>query len=60
MYVIKLKRSAYRELLKVPSETTPTIIEQIDALAHDPRPHEIKKLKGEESYRIRVGNYKVV
>ena len=60
MYIIEIERSAYKELSRVLSQTTPKIIEQIDALAHDPRPQGVKKLKGEESYRIRVGDYRVV
>jgi len=34
---------------------------QIDDLAIEPRPNGVKKLKGEEnSYRIRVGDYRVI
>lgn len=36
------------------------IIEAIDALAENPRPEGVKKLKGEEAYRIRVADYRVV
>jgi len=34
---------------------------KIDDLAIEPRPNGVKKLKGEEnSYRIRVGDYRVI
>ena len=29
-------------------------------LAENPRPHGYKKLKGQDAYRIRVGNYRVI
>jgi mRNA interferase RelE/StbE len=32
----------------------------IDKLADDPRPPGVKKLVGEEAYRIRVGDYRII
>ncbi len=60
MYIIEIKKSAYKELSKVPTQEASKIIEEIDALAENPRPQGVKKLKGEEGYRIRVGDYRVI
>ncbi len=60
MYRIEVKRSAQKELLQIPQLYKTRIIEAIDALAEEPRPPGVKKLKGEEAYRIRVADYRVI
>ena len=37
-----------------------TIFNAIAALAQNPRPKGVKKLKGRDGYRIRVGNYRII
>jgi mRNA interferase RelE/StbE len=32
----------------------------LDALRSEPRPPDVKKLKGREGWRIRVGDYRVI
>lgn len=34
--------------------------QKIDALQYDPRPHGVKKLTDTDSYRIRIGNFRVI
>ncbi len=36
------------------------VSELIDSLAHDPRPHGVKKMIGVEAWRIRIGDYRVI
>jgi len=61
MYRINFKKSAQKELLAVSSVYQPKIIEAIDALAFDPRPDGVKKLKlNTDAWRIRVGDYRVI
>ena len=36
------------------------IVEAIDKLADNPRPDGVKKLKGEEAYRIRPADYRII
>ncbi|WP_372726681.1 type II toxin-antitoxin system RelE/ParE family toxin [Nostoc sp. TCL26-01] len=46
---------------KLSQELQDRIQTKIDDLAIEPRPNGVKKLKGEEnSYRIRVGDYRVI
>lgn len=59
-YKIEIKRSAAKELEKIQKKDRDRIIEKIQALALDPRPPQSKKLSGEEKYRIRQGDYRVL
>ncbi|MCH8318769.1 MAG: type II toxin-antitoxin system RelE/ParE family toxin [Bacteroidetes bacterium] len=36
------------------------LIEVIQSLANNPRPHGYIKLKGRDGYRIRKGNYRII
>ena len=38
----------------------PLIKSAIAGLSQNPRPYGYKKLKGEEAYRIRVGDYRII
>ena len=57
---IKYRSSFEKEIRSVPKEFTNTIAVRIDSLAQNPFPPDCKKLAGEESYRIRVGDYRIV
>ncbi len=47
--------------IKLSQQLLDRIQTKIDDLAIEPRPNGVKKLKGEEnSYRIRVGDYRVI
>ncbi len=56
MYTIIVKKSAIKELAQISLPYNKKIIEAIDDLANNPRPEGVKKLKGEEAYRIRVAD----
>lgn len=60
IYRIVVTRPAQKQLLKLPKEATDQLQAAIDMLATDPRPSGVKKLKGREGYRIRVGDYRVL
>ncbi|HEX8462797.1 MAG TPA: type II toxin-antitoxin system RelE/ParE family toxin [Segetibacter sp.] len=60
MYAIVIKKSALKELSQISSPYNKKIVEAIDKLANNPRPESVKKLKGEEAYRIRVADYRVI
>jgi mRNA interferase RelE/StbE len=60
-YTVQLAESAARALRELPSRQQLRISQKIDALADNPYPPGTRKLKGQElSYRIRVGDYRVV
>lgn len=60
-YKIEWKNSAYKELQKLPRPMITRVVAAVSDLANDPRPQGVRKLVGSErSYRIRVGDYRVV
>ena len=62
MYRIIFKRSAEKELSKLPATITKKIVPVIDELANNPRPIGSKKLEAQknELWRVRVGDYRIV
>jgi len=59
-YSILLTRSAARELERVPAKDRQRIVTRIGALAHDPRAAGAEKLSGDDKYRIRQGDYRIL
>ena len=59
-YSIEIKRSAAREIKKLKKEDLKTVLNTIDKLANNPRPHGAIKLTGKDIYRIRAGNYRIL
>ncbi len=59
-YRIYLCRSAAKELKRLPDPTIHKVIKRIESLAIDPRPIDCVKLTGQELYRIRQGNDRIV
>jgi len=60
-YEIRWKRSAERELRNLDSKQISRIIQKVETLATDPFPRGCRKLRGtEQTYRIRVGDYRVI
>ncbi|MGB3653401.1 MAG: type II toxin-antitoxin system RelE/ParE family toxin [Rivularia sp. (in: cyanobacteria)] len=56
-----LPKVAKKQFNKLPSDVQERIETKINNLAIEPRPNGVKKIQGEEnSYRIRVGDYRVV
>jgi mRNA interferase RelE/StbE len=60
MYAIVIKKSAIKELAQITPPFNKKIAEAIDSLAINPRPDGVKKLKGDEAYRIRVSDYRII
>jgi len=59
-YKITIKKSAARELEDIPQKDLRKIIKRIRSLARDPRPYGSQKLSGQERYRVRQGDYRIV
>lgn len=59
-YKLLIKPSAVNELEAVPTKDRRKVAAKIQALAADPRPHGSEKLSGQERYRLRQGDYRVV
>ncbi|HEY7683023.1 MAG TPA: type II toxin-antitoxin system RelE/ParE family toxin [Gemmatimonadales bacterium] len=59
-YSIEIKRSAAKELAEVPAKDRGRVISRIQALAADPRSPGAEKLSGQERYRVRQGDYRIL
>ena len=60
-YRIEWKRSATKELRKLPREVIRRVIVAVEQLAQDPRPIGAKKLvTAKHTYRVRIGDYRVI
>lgn len=59
-YELLIKRSATKELEALPLKDRRRIVTRIQTLAEDPRPTAAEKLSGDEKYRIRQGDYRVL
>ena len=61
-YTLEVTNSARREIRKLPKDILMQIKKSFEKLAFEPRPSNVKKLKGikAEVYRVRVENYRIV
>jgi mRNA interferase RelE/StbE len=63
VYKIEIAEKLEKRMHKIPKKDRERLFERIDSLAHDPRPDDCKKLRGNRNpplYRIRSGNYRIV
>lgn len=61
MYEVEIKKSAIKQLSKLPTKEALWLSNELSKLSNNPRPEGCKKLKGNKNqYRIRVGNYRAV
>ncbi len=59
-YTVFIERYAQKQIMRLDKKAIPVIKSAIASLADNPRPKGYKKLKGEDAYRIRVSDYRVI
>lgn len=59
-YRIAFKRSVIKDLRQIPNQDVQRILKRIDDLADEPRGSGAEKLTGEEVFRVRQGNYRIL
>ena len=59
-YRVFLKRSAAKELEALPLKARRRVAARMGGLAEDPRPPGVEKISGQDKYRIRQGDYRVL
>jgi len=59
-YRITIKKSAAKELEHITRNSLRRIVKRITSLAENPRPQGSQKLSGQEHYRVRQGDYRIV
>ena len=59
-YKVVVRKSVSKDLKNIPKKDVRRILAVIRALASDPLPHGSKKLSGQERYRLRQGDYRIL
>lgn len=59
-YRLLIKAPAAKEIEALPRKERTRVVDRIRQLAADPRPPGAEKLSGEEKYRVRQGNYRIL
>ncbi len=60
-YEVRIAPLARRQIKKLPQGVQRTLVQAMTLLGDDPRPHGVEKMTGgENEYRIREGDYRVV
>jgi mRNA interferase RelE/StbE len=59
-YSLVIKKSAERELRTIPKPDLRRVTERMRGLAQDPRPTGSEKLSGQDRYRVRQGDYRII
>jgi mRNA interferase RelE/StbE len=59
-FQIILPKSVQKVLDRLPDDIANRILARLAGLETNPRPPDVKKLKGRDAWRIRVGDYRVI
>lgn len=60
-YEIIIVGAVRRQLKRINRDDKKRILDKIQSLAENPRPHGFKELKGSENlFRVRVGDYRII
>ena len=57
---IQIRKTAQKQLDKLPDDIADILLDAIETLAENPRPKGYKKLKGRSGFRIRKGDYRII
>jgi mRNA interferase RelE/StbE len=59
-YEIFFKKSVEKDFKAIPKNELKKIIKRIGELTENPRPQNCEKLTGQDRYRLRQGNYRII
>ncbi len=59
-YAVEFTRSAQKEVKKLPPGVAKRVLAAIDGLSGNPRKGHVRPMTGSKSWRLRVGEYRVV
>ena len=60
MYNIEWKEHAVKNIENLESSIAKRILKKVEELAENPFSKDIKKLKGSNDFRLRVGDYRII
>jgi mRNA interferase RelE/StbE len=59
-YTVIIPRFVQKQLDRLPNDILERVLRRLTGLETQPRPPDVKKLKGRDAWRIRVGDYRVI
>ena len=59
-YRVVFRKSVAQDLRRIPNRDLRRILTTIESLSEKPRPSGIERLSGQERYRVRRGNYRII
>ena len=59
-YQVIVPKSVQKELDRLPNDVAERILTRLVGLETNPRPADVKKLKGRDAWRIRIGDHRVI
>jgi len=59
-YRIVFRKSVAKDLRRIPNQDLRRILATIDLLSEEPRHSGVERLSGQERYRVRPGNYRII
>ena len=59
-YKIFFRKSVKKDLSDIPKKNLKKILQKIESLGTNPRPTGCEKLSGQEKYRLRQVNYRII
>ena len=59
-YRVILPRSVQKKLDRLPDDVVKSILSRLAELETNPRPTDVKKLRGRNAWRIRIGDYRLI
>jgi len=59
-YKLIFRKSVARDLRPIPKRDIQRILSTIDSLSEEPRPPGCEKLSGQERFKVRQGNYRII
>jgi mRNA interferase RelE/StbE len=59
-YRVILPKSVQKELDRLPDDVVTRILARLTEMEGNPRPADVKKLKGRNAWRTRVGDYRII
>ena len=57
---VEIKRSAAKEIEALPPKDRRRVVTKIEGLSRNPRPPGCEKLSGQEKYRLRQGEFRIL
>jgi mRNA interferase RelE/StbE len=59
-YKIIFRKSVAQDMRRIPNRDLRKILATIDSLSEEPRPSGVERLSGQEKYRVRQGNHRII